>query len=299
VRITVTGGTGFIGRRLVKRLLAGGHSVHLLIRHGRTGIEPSLDYSLWDAVGSGPPAESLADADAIIHLAGEPAAQRWTPAARQRIRESRVSGTSLIVQALAALPRKPSVMVSASAIGYYGSRGDEILTEASPPGAGFLSEVCVEWEKMAGSAEALGVRVVNLRTGVALGAEGGMLARVLPIFRTGAGGRLGSGSQWMSWIHADDLTNLITFALDHTQLRGPVNATSPNPLSNAEFTETLASVLRRPAILPVPAAALRLLFGEMADVLLASQRVLPRAVDAAGFRFEYPELRQALEQLLA
>jgi uncharacterized protein (TIGR01777 family) len=299
VKITVTGGTGFIGRRLVKRLLEQGRQAHVLIRLKRIGIQPGVDYSLWDASETVPPIESLSEADAVVHLAGENIAQRWTPAAKYKIVESRVGGTARLVQALEVLHQKPSVLVCASAVGYYGSRGDEILTETSPPGEGFLPEVCLQWEKAAAAAEALGTRVVNLRLGIVFGPEGGMLAKVLPLFRKGLGAKLGSGEQWMSWIHVDDLVNLIIFAIDHPELHGPVNATAPNPVTNAVFTRTLGHVLRRPALFTVPAAVLYLLFGEMAQVMLTGQRALPLAAQHAGFRFEYPELQQALEQLLA
>ncbi|MEK7406872.1 MAG: TIGR01777 family oxidoreductase [Acidobacteriota bacterium] len=271
MNIALTGGSGFIGRPLARRLLADGHSLHLLGRN-------------W-------PPESLADAEAIVNLAGEPVAQRWTRAAKQRIRASRVEGTRRLV---AALPRCPAVLVSASAVGIYGSRGAEVLTESSPPGEGFLAEVCGEWERAAAAAEPLGLRVVSLRIGVVLGRGGGALARMLPAFRMGAGGRLGSGRQWMSWIHLDDLVELIRFAILEPALSGPVNATAPNPVTNREFTRELAAALHRPAIFPVPALALKALFGEMASILLDSQRALPQAALAAGFLFQYPELAPAL-----
>ena len=299
MRITVTGGTGFVGRRLVRHLQADNHSVHLLVRRGRTGLSQNVEWSVWEAMDAGPPAESLARADAIVHLSGEPIAQRWTPAAKQRILSSRAEGTRRLVRALEPLPRKPAVLISASAIGFYGSRGEEELSESSGPGSGFLPDVCREWEEAAGTAESLGVRVVSLRIGVVLGIEGGILAKIAPLFRLGAGGRLGAGNQWMSWIHIDDLSRLIRFALVNPHVRGPVNATAPSPVTNREFTQTLASVLRRPAVLPVPAFAIASLFGEMAEVMLGGQRVLPRAAEAAGFGFHYPTLRLALEHLFA
>jgi uncharacterized protein (TIGR01777 family) len=262
----------------MKSLAEAGHSVRALSRHA-------------------PPAESLREADVIIHLAGEPVAQRWTAEAKRRIRESRVVGTRNLVEALAALPRRPEALICASAIGYYGSRGDEILTESSAPGSGFLPEVCVAWEKEAQAAEALGIRVVRVRTGLVLAADGGALQRMLPPFRMGVGGRLGSGRQWMSWIHLEDLTGLFQFAVE-SQVRGPLNAVAPHAVTNSDFTRELARALRRPAVFPVPEFALRLLFGEMADVLLASQRVAPAAAEAAGFRFRFPQLAPALEGLL-
>jgi len=299
MNITITGGTGFIGQALVRRLAAENHSLHLLGRRRKSGLDPAVRFSTWDAERGAPAEESLAGADALVHLAGEPIAQRWTPEAKQRIRSSRVEGTRRLIEALAGLSHRPAVLVCSSAIGIYGSRGDEVLTESSPPGRGFLAEVCVEWERTARLAETLGLRVVNLRTGIVLGRDGGALARMLPAFRMGAGGRLGSGRQWMSWIHLDDLAELFRFAIVEPALRGPVNATAPKPVTNAEFTQALAAALRRPAFFPMPAFGLKALFGEMAGVLLDSQRVLPRAAQAAGFRFRYPELGPALRGLVA
>jgi hypothetical protein len=278
MNIAITGASGFIGRHLMKSLAQAGHSPRALSRHA-------------------PPAESLREADAIIHLAGEPVAQRWTAAAKQRILDSRVVGTRNLVEALGRLTRRPETLICASAIGYYGSRGDEVLTESSAPGSGFLPEVCVAWEREAQAAEAFGIRVVRVRTGVVLDANGGALVRMLPPFRMGLGGRLGSGRQWMSWIHLEDLAALFQFAVE-SQVRGPLNAVAPNPVTNSDFTRELAHALRRPAVFPVPEFALKMLFGEMADVLLASQRVAPAAAEAAGFRFRFPQLAPALESLL-
>ena len=278
MNIAISGASGFIGRHLLKSLAHAGHSLRALSRHA-------------------PFAESLREADVIIHLAGEPVAQRWTAEAKRRILESRVVGTRSLVEALAALPRRPEALICASAIGYYGSRGDEILTESSAPGSGFLPEVCVAWEREAQAAEAFGIRVVRVRTGLVLGAGGGALPRMLPAFRMGVGGRLGSGRQWMSWIHLEDLAALFQFAVE-SQVRGPLNAVAPHAVTNSGFTRELARALRRPALFPVPEFALRLMFGEMADVLLASQRVVPAAAEAAGFRFRFSQLAPALEGLL-
>ena len=278
MNIAISGASGFIGRNLRMSLAKAGHSVHALNRHA-------------------PPAEGLGEADVVIHLAGEPLAQRWTAEAKRRIRESRVAGTRNRVEALAALPRRPEALICASAIGYYGSRGDEILTESSAPGSGFLPELCVAWETEAQAAEAFGMRVVRVRTGLVLGAGGGALQRMLPPFRMGVGGRLGSGQQWMSWIHLEDLAGLFQFAVE-SRVRGPLNGVVPNPVTNSEFTRELARAVRRPAVFPIPEFALRLLFGEMADVLLASQRVAPGAAESAGFRFRFPQLPPALAALL-
>jgi uncharacterized protein (TIGR01777 family) len=239
--------------------------------------------------------------DAVINLAGEPIAQRWTEPAKKRIYDSRVAGTRRLVSALSTQSHRPRVLVCASAVGYYGSRGDEILTESSPPGSGFLPRLVTDWEQTARTAEALDIRVVSLRFGMVLG-HGGALAKLLPPFRLGAGGRLGSGRQWMSWIHIDDVVSLILFAMENAAgvpLSGAVNATAPYAVTNDEFTRRLGAALRRPAIFPIPVFALKLLFGEMSEVLLDSQRVLPATAQAAGFHFQYPDLSAALKNILA
>ena len=294
MNVTITGASGFLGTRLLQKLKAAGHSVHVL---GRKPVE-GFAFSRWDAGSSEPPADSLATADAIIHLAGEPVAQRWTPEVKRRIRTSRVDGTRNLVHALSTLSRRPAVLVSASAIGIYGSRGDEVLTERSPAADGFLADVTKDWEFESGLAASLGIRVAQVRIGVVLGCGGGALAKMLPPFRAGIGGRIGSGKQWMSWIHLEDIVDLLFFAMEHPSARGPLNGTSPNPVTNAEFTKELAAVLHRPAVIPVPGFALKLLFGEMAGVILASERVVPRATEAAGFKFQNPDLGEALRDLL-
>ena len=291
MNITITGASGLIGRRLVKTLAAANHTVRVLSRHAGAGGW------VWDPEAGPPPAESLTGADAVVHLAGEPVAQRWTAAAKERIRSSRVAGTRQLVDALAALPRRPGVLVSASAVGYYGNRGDDLLTEQAPPGTGFLAEVCQSWEAEAERAAALGMRVVRVRIGVVLAPHGGALAKMLPAFRAGVGGRVGSGRQWMSWIHLEDLAALLAHAVEHP-LSGAVNGTAPSPVVNAEFTRELAHTLGRPAIFPVPAFTLKLLFGEMAAVLLDSQRAVPAAARACGFRFRYSDIAAALKNLL-
>jgi uncharacterized protein (TIGR01777 family) len=299
MNITVTGATGFIGARLVRKLPQSGHSVYALGRERSRILPAAVRFSPWNSTENEPPPESLAIADAVVHLAGEPVAQRWTPEAKQRIRSSRVDGTRNLVNALSKLSRRPSVLVCASAIGYYGSRGDEVLTETSSPGRDFLAQVVVDWEQAAQKAETFGIRVAPLRFGVVLGRDGGALAKMLPPFRLGLGGRLASGQQWMSWIHVDDVIGLIRFALENSTIHGPMNATAPQPITNVEFTKELATALHRPAILPVPSFALKFLFGEMAEVILGSQRVIPQAARSAGFQFEYPELRPALVRLLS
>jgi uncharacterized protein (TIGR01777 family) len=299
MNITVTGATGFIGARLVQNLLEAGHGVHALGRRRPAGLPATVRFSEWRSTEAEPPPESIATADAIINLAGEPVAQRWNPDVKQRIRSSRVDGTRILVTALSKQSHPPQVLICASAIGYYGSRGDEVLTETSAPGRDFLAQAVIDWEQAARQAEAFGIRVVSLRFGVVLGKDGGALAKMLPPFRLGLGGRLASGQQWMSWIHVDDVVGLIRFNLENSAARGPMNATSPRPVTNAEFTQELAAALHRPAILPVPRFALNLFFGEMAEVILGSQRVIPQAAQSAGFQFQYPELRPALARLLS
>jgi len=297
MNITISGASGFIGRRLLKVLGGAGHRLHVLSRHAGANMPNGIRLSVWDPLKEAPPRESLEGADAVIHLAGEPVAQRWTAEAKRRIHESRVAGTRRLVEALAALPRRPGVLVSASAVGYYGSRGEELLDESSPPGSGFLPEVCVAWEKEAEAASSLGMRVAVIRVGVVLDPRGGALARMLPPFRLGLGGPLGSGRQWMSWIHLSDLAELFQFAAEKP-ISGVWNGVAPFPVANREFTRELARALHRPAWFPVPALALKALFGEMAGVLLASQRAIPRAAEAAGFRFRFPPLRAALTDLI-
>jgi uncharacterized protein len=297
MKITLTGGSGFIGRRLMKTMLASGHTVHILSRHAGTNLPPGVKLSVWDALKGEPPADALDGADAIINLAGEPVAQKWSAAVKQKIRESRIVGTERLIQALSTISQRPAVLVSASAIGIYGARGDETLTETSAPGEGFLAEVCREWEKEADMAESLGMRVAKIRIGIVLDKNGGALAKMLPAFRNFAGGRLASGKQWMSWIHLHDLAGLFKYALEKP-VRGVLNGTAPNPVTNAEFTKNLAATLHRPALFPVPALALKVIFGEMSEVLVTGQRVLPKAAQAGGFQFQYPELGPALANLL-
>jgi uncharacterized protein (TIGR01777 family) len=297
MKIAITGASGFIGRRLMKLLAARGHRLHVLSRHAGTNLPAGVQLSVWDPLLGPAPEDALLDADAVLHLAGEPVAQRWTAAAKQRIRDSRVVGTSHLVAALADCSPRPATLVCASAIGYYGSRGDELLSEDSAPGTGFLADVCVGWEREAAKAEALGMRVTRIRTGVVLDPRGGALKPMLAPFRFGLGGPLGGGRQWMSWIHSADLAELFRFALENP-VPAVLNGVAPSAVTNTEFTRALATALHRPAFLPVPKLALRLLFGEMAELLLASQRVAPAAATAAGFQFQHPQLPEALGDLL-
>jgi uncharacterized protein (TIGR01777 family) len=240
----------------------------------------------------------LLGAGAVIHLAGEPVAQRWNAEIKRRILSSRVQGTHSLVHALGAMPVRPGVLVCASAIGYYGSRGDEILPESAAPGGDFLSEVCSAWERAAQAAAELGLRVVSPRIGVVLDPAGGALAQMLPLFRVGLGGPIAGGQAWTSWIHLNDLVRLIAWAVEHPAVCGPVNAVTPNPVRNEAFTRALGAALHRPAFFPVPALALKLLYGEMAGVVLASQRVAPQRAVQSGFQFNWPELDAALGDLL-
>ena len=294
MKVTLTGASGFIGRRLIDRLLADGHHLHVLGRHRPETMPREVSFSRWDATSGIVPEEALREVDSVINLAGEPVAQRWNPQVKRHIRESRVVGTRSLVQALAKRTERPRTFVSASATGFYGERGSEVLTEQSAPGTGFLAEVCSEWESEARLAGSLGLRVVTLRIGIVLGEEGGALKQMLPPFRLGVGGPMASGKQWMSWIHVEDMVNTILFALREPNLSGPANATAPFPVQNAEFARALGEVIHRPAILRTPALALKLMLGEVAEVVLASQRVLPKVLEDAGFTFRYPHLREAL-----
>lgn len=293
----IAGATGFIGRELVGLLLNTGHSVNYLGRKRSTTLDSRAAFHLWKPEEP-PPLNSVPRFDAMINLVGEPVAQRWTEDVKRRIYESRVIGTRKLVSSIGEIRYKPSVLVNASAVGYYGDRGDEILTETSSPGNDFLAKVCVDWEREAQRAHEFGVRVVTIRTAVVLGRDGGALKQMLPPFRLGAGGRLGTGRQWMPWIHMRDLLRLYVFAVENQPVQGPLNGSGPQPVTNAEFTQKLANVLHRPAILPVPKFALKMAFGELADFMLASERVIPATAERLRFNFEYPEVGTALQDLL-
>jgi hypothetical protein len=297
VRILVSGSSGLVGSALRPALAAAGDEVGRLVRPG-TNAGP-LDVP-WDPAAHRIDAAQLERFDAVIHLAGENiAAGRWNEARKEAIRRSRVDGTLLLTRALAKLQTPPATFVSASAIGYYGDRGDEVLQETSQRGRGFLPAVCVAWESAAEPAEAAGLRVVHHRFGVILSQDGGALARMLLPFRLGLGGPVGSGRQYMSWITLDDAVGAIRHTLDSTSIAGPVNTVSPSPVSNRNFGRTLGRVLRRPAIAALPAFAARLAFGEMADaLLLASTRVVPGVLQATGYTYRHPELEMALRHVL-
>lgn len=290
MRVVVTGGTGLVGTPLCRALADAGHDVTLVTRHPQAGSSIG-----WDAL-----ARALGETDAVVHLAGAPIAEgRWTDARKAEIRASRVDTTRAIVGAMAAAASRPQVLVSASAIGFYGPRGDEPLDETASPGDGFLADACREWEAEAVAAEALGVRVVRVRIGVVLAPDGGAFAAMRTPFRLGLGGPLAGGRQWMSWIHRDDVVALLRTAMERPEWRGAVNATAPHPVTNAEFTRALGRALHRPAILPVPGVALELLLGEMATMLVTGQRVLPAVATAHGFHWRWPELDAALAECVA
>ena len=296
MKILITGSTGIVGAALIPVLKEEGHEVARMLRSGSAAGTDLL----WNPDAGTIDVQKLEGFDAVVHLAGENiAAGRWTPARKDSILQSRVKGTRLLAESLAGLKRPPKVLVSASAIGYYGDRGAEVLSEESSPGTGFLPEVCRAWESATEPATNKGIRVVHLRIGIVLSTRGGALAKMLPPFRMGAGGKIGSGAQYMSWISLADLCGAILHAIKTESLRGAVNAVSPRPLTNAEFTKELGTALHRPAIFPLPAFAARLMLGEMADaLLLASIRIEPARLQASGFAFQDREIGPALAHIL-
>ncbi len=296
MRVLVSGASGLVGSALIRRLPAPNEAVRLV----RGEPAPGLKHVHWDPDAGTVDADGLEDLDAVVHLAGENLASgRWTEAKKACIRNSRVRGTSLLAQALAGLARPPKVLVSASAVGYYGNRGSDALDETSEPGAGFLADVCRAWEAATQPASAAGIRVVHARLGVVLDRQGGVLARLLPLFRLGLGGRLGSGRQYLSWITLDDAARAIMSILERDSLQGPVNVTSPRPVTNREFTAVLGRVLHRPTLFLAPALMLRLALGEMADeMLLSGARVMPRKLESSGFVFSDPDLERAVRRIV-
>jgi uncharacterized protein (TIGR01777 family) len=295
--VLISGASGLIGQALAQSLTTSGHRVLRLRRGGATNgdeIAWDLDKGLIDA----PALEGL---DAVVHLAGEGIGEkRWSDEQKRRILESRTRGTSLLVGALASRERKPRVLVSASAIGYYGDRGDEVLIETSAPGVDFLADVCTQWEAATAPASDAGIRTVNVRTGIVLSRQGGALSRMLLPFKLGVGGRIGSGRQYMSWVSIDDEVGAIRHAIDNDTVRGALNATGPNPVTNAEFTATLGRVLHRPTVLPTPLAPLKLRYGPelVSSLLLFSQRVMPEKLQMTGYEFRHPSLEAALRAVL-
>lgn len=299
MKILITGATGLIGRAVRQLLVNEGHQVVVLSRRPTAMDLTGARAFRWEPETESPPVEAWEDVDAAIHLAGEPvAAARWTDEQKRRIRDSRVKGTRNLVAGMRVAPSRPGILISASAVGFYGDRGDEILNESSDPGSGFLSDVCLDWEVEAALARELGVRVALVRTGVALSPSGGAFEKMLTPFKLALGGPLGSGRQWFPWIHIDDIAGIFRHALMTSAIDGPINGVAPGIVNNGEFTRELAAAVHRPVFFPVPEFALRFLMGEMADVVLSSQRVVPQVALDTGYQFKYPNLRPALESLL-
>jgi len=299
MRALVTGATGFVGSSLLSKL----DQPVVLSRDPQRAQQELELFGVtaygWDAMHEPPPVEAFAGIDVIFHLAGESVGEgRWTSEKKKRISDSRVNATRMLVDTINVLENPPKVLVSASAIGYYGSRGDHVLDETALEGDDYLAEVCFAWEQAALGAEKAGLRVVTVRTGIVLGQGGGALKKMLTPFKFGLGGRLGSGKQWMSWIHLEDEVGLLLHAATHPEIQGAMNLVSPEPVTNREFTRTLGRVLGRPTVFPVPGFMLRLAVGEFADVLLGSQRVVPKVAQETGYEFRYPQLDKALERIL-
>jgi uncharacterized protein (TIGR01777 family) len=297
MKAVITGATGLIGRLLAEKL---NHPM-ILTRRPKVAEHTfdSVDSAVWIPDQHRAPSDALEGRDVIFHLAGEPVATgRWTAEKKRRIHDSRVLGTRHLVQGIADCKHPPKVLITASAVGFYGDRGDDILDERAAPGSGFLPQVCRAWEEEAMRAQEYGVRVVCLRIGIVLAKDGGALAQMVPIFRLGAGGKLGDGKQWMPWIHVNDVVGMLLWAAGHDRLAGPLNGVAPAPVTNATFTRALAQVLKRPAFMPVPRFGLHLLFGEKTSIILASQRVVPKVAIELEFPFEHTDLSQALQSVV-
>jgi uncharacterized protein len=300
MKVAITGATGLLGSRLVAALTARGDEVTVLSRDPERATERlGVPAEGWDLLAGPAPVDAFAGRDGVIHLAGEPVAQRWSADARERIRSSRVEGTANLVAGLEAVDPRPRVLVSASASGIYGDRGDEELEEDASAGSDFLAEVCIGWEAAADAASKLGVRVTKVRTGIVLDAHGGALEKMLPPFRLGVGGPVAGGRQYMSWIHVDDIVGLYLAALDGEEWSGAVNACAPGAVRNADFSHALGRALHRPAVLPVPGIALRALYGEMAEMVTGGQRMVPARAQALGYGWEHTDLDEALRSALA
>jgi uncharacterized protein (TIGR01777 family) len=299
MRVTITGASGLIGTRLVRALQARGDDVTVLSRDpARASQALGVEAAAWRPTEEPAPVAALAGRDAVVHLAGERVDQRWTDDARAAIRASRDAGTRHLVDGLRGAEPRPGALVSSSAVGYYGARGDEVVDESTPAGDGFLAGVCAAWEARAERAEELGLRVVRVRTGVVLDSSGGALARMLTPFKLGVGGPVAGGDQYMPWIHVDDLVGIYLAAIDGAGWSGPVNASAPEPVTNATFSKALGQALHRPALLPIPGFALQLLYGDMAEVVTTGQRAVPRRALELGYEFRHPELDEALRDAL-
>jgi uncharacterized protein (TIGR01777 family) len=301
MRVTVTGATGLIGSSLVSALRERGTQVTVLTRNpnrarARLG---DIDAVGWDSLAGPAPVAALEEREAVVHLAGEPVAQRWSAKVKRAIRESRVVGTRNLLEGLSLARSRPTLLLSSSATGYYGAHGEEPLDEDAPPGGDFLAQVCVEWESAAAAASELGMRAAQLRTGVVLDRSGGALAKMLPAFRLGVGGPVAGGFQYISWIHAQDVVGMMLAALADERWSGPVNATAPEPVPNRVFSKALGRALGRPSLLPVPGLALQALYGEMAEIVTTGARVMPAKALVLGYEFAHPQLEPALRQALA
>jgi uncharacterized protein (TIGR01777 family) len=300
MRVTITGATGRIGSKLVDALRERGDDVTVLSRDpDKARAALGVEAVAWQPESEPAPAAALGGRDGVIHLAGEDVAQRWSAGTKERLLASREVGTRNLVTGLRAAEPRPGALISSSAVGWYGPRGDERVTEDAPAGDDFLAQVCAAWEREASHAEELGVRVVRIRTGVVLDKGGGALAKMLPFFKLGLGGPVAGGRQYMPWIHVDDLVRLYLAALDEAAWSGPINATAPEPVTNKDFSRALGRALRRPAFAPVPGVAVRVLYGEMADIVVHGQRAVPQRTQALGYRFQHPELDEALRSALA
>ncbi len=296
MKIVITGGSGFVGSKLCELLIKEGHSV-TIIGHSPPRKEMDRVSFVKANLMEGEVPSIFGECDAIVHLAGAPIFHRWTESYKRLILDSRVKTAKAIYQFLSQSKQRPKVFVSASASGFYGDRGDTLLDESAAEGRDFLASVCTEWEKAAENFSSLGMRAVEVRTATVLGPGGGALAKMIPLFRLGLGGKLGTGKQWFPWIHLEDLSQIYVQAITNPRLSGPINAVAPETLRNRDFTQALGHALKRPAILPAPAFALRLVFGELAEALLTSQKVIPKKLEQLGFHFSYPTMKKALSQI--
>ena len=299
MKILITGATGFVGSVIVKELLAAGDEVVVLTRsipNAALTLGSRVKYFYWGDYRAVPPAEAFAGVDGVINLMGETISKRWDAKAKKEIYDSRILATRSLVEGMRNLAQKPKVFVSASAIGFYGSRGAEELDETSAPGSDFLAKVCKDWEKEAQSARELGIRLAIIRIGVVLGRKGGALAKMLPVFKMGVGGKVGSGEQYMSWIHVKDLACMFIEAVKNPSIEGVLNGTAETPVTNAEFTKVLGRALGRPTLFPAPAVAMKIAFGEMSTLILEGQRVLPKRFLRSRYHYKYPTLEKALRE---
>ena len=300
MKVLVTGATGFVGTRLVNELFKAGHEVNLLSRNAaqaKAKFSIPVNAFSWNTAEL-PPKEAFAGVEAVVNLAGEGIAnKRWSESQKKKIYDSRITGTTNLLKGLHNAGVKPKVIVSATAIGFYGDRGNEILKEDAKKGSGFLADVCADWEKAA-SENATGIRLVNLRIGVVLGSNGGMLQKLLPLFKLALGGPVGNGKQWMSWVHVDDLVSLMLYSIANESVSGILNAVAPKPVTNGDFTKAMGQTLSRPAVLPAPAFGIKLAMGELSALVLDSQKVSSEKAEHLGFKFEYPTIDKALNEIV-